>query len=277
MPTAAVSGCAWMVGDRRPRSPRPAQGLWPRPRCPVPQSTAGLRARSAQPADSDGPDAWTVDAAGGHRQPQAPARRTAATTAASCRPCGNATLDSRQQHRPPPPPMSDQERDRKGWQRPARLPDRQIRSQPSPVPARPPDPFASPLVLVNGHLAGPIRACVPAHHGWHGRNVVAVSGRCRQTGRLVTGRSPDALRPRAPDSWSGALRPNTRRPALRLMATLGGRRRLGGSYVSCGGRKRPSTCSNTTQMSPGCSQKKLLPNSVLRWDEAPSAAECPKK
>jgi hypothetical protein len=33
-------------------------------------------------------------------------------------------------------------------------PDRQIRSQPSPVPTRPPGPFVSPLVLVNSHDAG---------------------------------------------------------------------------------------------------------------------------
>jgi hypothetical protein len=105
--TAAVGGRAWMVGDRRPRCPRPAQGLRPcprwtaavrpapdrtrphpavfpaaprtLPRCPVPRTPAGFRARSARPADSDGPDArpWTrlVDTGSRRR----PALRTPAT------------------------------------------------------------------------------------------------------------------------------------------------------------------------------------------------------
>jgi hypothetical protein len=73
---------------------------------------------------------------------------------------------------------------------PPASPNRQIRSQPSPVPAQPPAPFASPLVLVNGHLAGPSRTSVPACHLPHGRNVVAVPGRCRQTRSLATPRLP---------------------------------------------------------------------------------------
>jgi hypothetical protein len=62
----------------------------------------------------------------------------------------------------------------------------QVRSQPSPVPARPPRPFTSPLVQASGHIACPSRASVPALHAWLGRNVVAVSGSCRQTECLVT-------------------------------------------------------------------------------------------
>jgi hypothetical protein len=81
----------------------------------------------------------------------------------------------------------------------------QIRSLPSPVPARPSGLFASPLVLVNGRVAGSNRASVPARHAWHGRNVVAVSGHGRQTGRLVTGHPWVARIVRAPDSSSGAL------------------------------------------------------------------------
>jgi hypothetical protein len=67
-------------------------------------------------------------------------------------------------------------------------PGHQIRSQPSPVPHGPSHPFASPLVLVNSRSAGPSRACVPACHAWHGRNVVAVSSHERQTLCLVTRR-----------------------------------------------------------------------------------------
>jgi hypothetical protein len=77
-----------------------------------------------------------------------------------------------------------------GAPRGIRTPNRQIRSQPSPVPTRPSGPCASPLVLVNGPVARPSRGSVPARHAWLGRNVVAVSGQRRQTGRLVTGRSP---------------------------------------------------------------------------------------
>jgi hypothetical protein len=75
-----------------------------------------------------------------------------------------------------------------GAPRGIRTPNRQIRSQPSPVPAPPSGPFVSPPVLVNSHVAGPTRASVPDRHARLGRNVVAVSGRRRQTGRLVTGR-----------------------------------------------------------------------------------------
>ncbi len=85
-------------------------------------------------------------------------------------------------------------------QRRIRSPNRQIRSQPSPIPTRPRGSFASPLVLVNGQLAGPTQACVPARHAWLGRNVVAVSGRRRQTESLATGRSPGRAESRAPDS-----------------------------------------------------------------------------
>jgi hypothetical protein len=64
------------------------------------------------------------------------------------------------------------------------------------------------LVLVNGHIADASRASVPACHAWHGRNVVAVSGHRRQTGRLVTGRFPGCVMPGAPDSsiWCSAVR-----------------------------------------------------------------------
>jgi hypothetical protein len=92
-----------------------------------------------------------------------------------------------------------------GAPRGIRTPNRQIRSQPSPIPTRPPDPFASPLVLVNGYVAGRSRTSVPSRHAWLGRKVVAVSDRCGQTGRLVTGRSPGRAESRAPDSRSGAL------------------------------------------------------------------------
>jgi hypothetical protein len=75
-----------------------------------------------------------------------------------------------------------------GAPRGIRTPNRQIRSQPSPIPIRPPDPFVYPLVLVNGHVAGPSRASVPIRHVWLGRNVVAVSGQRRQTRSLATRR-----------------------------------------------------------------------------------------
>lgn len=50
-----------------------------------------------------------------------------------------------------------------------------------------------------------------------------------------------------------------------------------GSYVTHEGRKRPSTCRNTAQMGPRCSQKELLPHSVLRWDQALTAAKGAQK
>jgi hypothetical protein len=73
-----------------------------------------------------------------------------------------------------------------GAPRGIRTPNRQIRSQPSPVPTRPHRPFASPLVQVNGHIADPNRASVPARPVPHGRNLVAVSRHRRQTRRLAT-------------------------------------------------------------------------------------------
>jgi hypothetical protein len=72
-------------------------------------------------------------------------------------------------------------------------------SQPSPVPAGPSRPSTSLLILVNSRLGGPSRASVPACHAWHGRNVVAGSGRRRQTGSLVTRRSRGRAESRAPD------------------------------------------------------------------------------
>jgi hypothetical protein len=90
--------------------------------------------------------------------------------------------------------MSGRERDRKVRHRPAPpWPDRQIRSQPSPVPAHPSAPLASPLVQVNGHIADPTRASVPARHVRHGGNVVAVSSHRRQTQRLATRHCQAAL------------------------------------------------------------------------------------
>jgi hypothetical protein len=73
-----------------------------------------------------------------------------------------------------------------GAPRGIRTPNRQIRSQPSPVPARPPGPLAFPLVPVNGHVAGPTRASVPTRHARHGGNLVAVSAQRHQTGSLAT-------------------------------------------------------------------------------------------
>jgi len=88
-----------------------------------------------------------------------------------------------------------------------RTPNRQIRSQPSPIPAPPSHPLASPLVLVNGRVAGPSRASVPARHAWHGRNVVAVSGCRRQTGGLATRRFLDQTWRRASArAWAAAAR-----------------------------------------------------------------------
>jgi hypothetical protein len=115
--TAAVGGCAWMVGSRRPRCPCPAQGLRPcprgqqpsgqhrphpvvfpaaprtLPRCPVPRTPAGFRARSARPADSDGPDAgpWTRLMDSGSR------RRPALPTPATVRRAASAPTRSRWQ------------------------------------------------------------------------------------------------------------------------------------------------------------------------------------
>jgi hypothetical protein len=62
----------------------------------------GFRVRSAQPADIDGPDAWTADAACGHRQ-VAGVLRTPATAAGSCGPTVTArwTASGRAIHRHP--------------------------------------------------------------------------------------------------------------------------------------------------------------------------------
>jgi hypothetical protein len=98
-----------------------------------------------------------------------------------------------------------------------RTPNRQIRSQPTPMPSRPPGPFASPLVQVNGHIAEPSRASVPACPAWLSRNVVAVSAQRRQTGCLATGRAPGRAGSRAPDSGSGALPSRGREPAAALV------------------------------------------------------------
>src|SRR6266540_7412291 len=49
-----------------------------------------------------------------------------------------------------------------GAPRGIRTPNRQIRSQPSPVPAPPPGHLASTLIKVNGHVADPSRASVLA-------------------------------------------------------------------------------------------------------------------
>jgi hypothetical protein len=72
-----------------------------------------------------------------------------------------------------------------GAPRGIRTPNRQIRSQPSPVPARPPRPFASLPVLVNGHVAGSGRTLIPARHVQLGRNVVTNSRHGRQTRSLA--------------------------------------------------------------------------------------------
>jgi hypothetical protein len=71
--------------------------------------------------------------------------------------------------------------------------NRQIRSQLPHVPGCLPFPYASPLVLVNGDVLDPGRTPVPTRHLRHGGNVVAVSGRRRQTRRLATGRRRPGL------------------------------------------------------------------------------------
>src|SRR5829696_7058979 len=80
-----------------------------------------------------------------------------------------------------------------GAPRGVRTPNRQIRSHAPASPASPSHPSASALVLVDGHVAGPGRTSVPAYHVRDGGNVVAVSGRRRQTGRLATGRHTSLL------------------------------------------------------------------------------------
>jgi hypothetical protein len=51
------------------------------------------------------------------------------------------------------------------------------------------------LVLVNGDVVDPDRTSVPARLARHGGNVVAASGRRRQTGRLAIGRLGGLLTP----------------------------------------------------------------------------------
>jgi hypothetical protein len=109
-----------------------------------------------------GPDARTLDATGGHRQPQEPGA------------CGHPRRGSnmqslRQCHARGPaaqPSTATRWPTRNGTvrcgsgQHPS-WPDCQIRSQPPPVPVRPPCPFASRLLLGNGHIARPSPASVP--------------------------------------------------------------------------------------------------------------------
>jgi hypothetical protein len=116
-PLPAAGRCVRIVGYRRPRCPRPAQSRGPlrggqrpsgqHPAAPgrTPRRTADTAAVSgsvdtcwgsvpgprSQRADSDGPGAWTVDAAGGHRQPQAPG-------AADTRDGGSVARTLRQRH-----------------------------------------------------------------------------------------------------------------------------------------------------------------------------------
>jgi hypothetical protein len=72
VPLLLLRGCGGVRGGPRPSGQHPAalpagcRGV--RFRGPL----LGFRASSTPPAASDGPDAPTVDAAGGHRQPQAP-------------------------------------------------------------------------------------------------------------------------------------------------------------------------------------------------------------
>jgi hypothetical protein len=96
-----------------------------------------------------------------------------------------------------------------GAPRGIRTPNRQIRSQPSPIPARPPDPSVSPFALVSGHVAGPSRTSVPACHASLGRNVVAISGHRRQTRCLATGLPRPPSLGRAPDSAALLQRAST--------------------------------------------------------------------
>jgi hypothetical protein len=86
----------------------------------------------------------------------------------------------------PPPRYADDSGDVDGYQ---------IRSQPPPIPARPPAPFAPPVASGQRSSRWSESARVPGRHAWHGRNVVAVPGYCRQTERLALDSSPGALGP----------------------------------------------------------------------------------
>jgi hypothetical protein len=99
-------------------------------------------------------------------------------------------------------------------------PNRQTRSLVLRVSARPRDPLAYPLVLLSGHFHEAGRTLIPARHAGLGRNVVVLSGRGGQTGRLVTvARLVVISSPRAPDSSSGA-RLSKGQALLRGIATM---------------------------------------------------------
>jgi hypothetical protein len=127
-----AQGCGPLGGGQRPSGQHPAAlpaAPRTRPRCPAPRTPAGVPASSAQPADIDGPDAWTADAACGQRQPAHarrcghPRRRQGRVDTAA-----RPRWDSRQQDRLPPPNVRP-ERDRKVRHQPAPpWPHRQIRS-----------------------------------------------------------------------------------------------------------------------------------------------------
>jgi hypothetical protein len=126
-----------------------------------------------------------------------------------------------------------------------RTPNRQIRSQPSPVPARPPAPSVSPLVLVNRHIADPSRASVPARHARHGRNVVAVSGDGCQTEVWRPEAGPAVLSPSTRSRIWCSTPWKTREPAARLLKGAGRADRpsagiVSGARLGCPcGRLRP--------------------------------------
>jgi hypothetical protein len=123
VPIAAAGGRAWTVGRWRPPwsrllrgcdhvrgGQRPTGRLAAIPGHPADTTVSGsadtcwVRARSTQPPDIDGVDAWTADAAGGHRQPGGcPAPRTPATAAVVRTLRQGGMLDRRQQHRSPSP------------------------------------------------------------------------------------------------------------------------------------------------------------------------------
>ena len=112
-PRRSPAGCVWTVGCRRPPcslpcsggcggvrgGPRPcgqqpaalAGAPWTLPRCPVPRTPAGFRARSAQPADTDGPE-------GGQRTRLVDAGSPQASGAADTRDCGRIVRTLRQRH-----------------------------------------------------------------------------------------------------------------------------------------------------------------------------------
>jgi hypothetical protein len=85
-----------------------------------------------------------------------------------------------------------------------RTPSGQIRTQPSPSPTRRPDPFVSPLVLVNGDVAGATRASVPPSGAarWQGGRSFGPSSPDRASGE---GSFLAAVRASASDRGSGAV------------------------------------------------------------------------